>query len=82
MYDQDGNKMGQTLTRHYDSTDYGAIVTRPAEILPLSVVTANWGYDSDHFALILAQNVCLVLSYLDRLVWICLKMDSYWVSLI
>jgi hypothetical protein len=39
-------KVGRAPTRH-DNVDFRPIITRIAEILPLSVVTADKGYDSE-----------------------------------
>ena len=39
-------KIGRAPTRH-DNIDFRPIITRTSEILPLSVVTADKGYDSE-----------------------------------
>ena len=53
-------KIRRAPTRH-DNMDFRPIITRISEILPLSVVTADKGYDSE-------DNHLLVREYLNALV--------------
>jgi hypothetical protein len=53
-------KIRRASTRH-DNMDFKSIVTRTSDILPLSVVTADKGYDSE-------DNHLFVREYLNALV--------------
>ena len=49
-------KIRRTPTRH-DNVDFRPIITRTSNILPLSVVTADKGYDSEDNHLLVKSNL-------------------------
>ena len=51
-------KIRRAPTRH-DNMDFRPIITRISEILPLSVVTADKGYDSEDNHLLVRESSCI-----------------------
>ena len=51
-------KIRRAPTRH-DNMDFRPIITRISEILPLSVVTADKGYDSEDNHILVRESLCM-----------------------
>jgi hypothetical protein len=70
-------KIRRAPTRH-DNIDFKPVLTRIAEILPLSIVTADNGYDSEDNHLLVREELITCIQYNPCSILTCADMGNTW----